>query len=274
MTDPTVAQIERWQLSLVARAAEGGSLDMLPIGPFRMLVDPNASGVWFNLAIPVEPLSEATRAMDAVREVCRAFRARQRTPHFEFSDAAWPELAGLLELAGFILHASHPQMACAPHEFRPRMALDVKVHMLTSADAEADLLAFHAVRWEGFGEEQRAGPGEIAQMRRQMQDSARFALGRQMQDSARFALGRLDGAPAGTGVLTPFDRVGEIAGVSTLQAFRRRGVAATVTSRLLEEFFAEGGTLAWLDAEDTVARALYSGLGFRAVGTWLSYVQP
>ena len=134
--------------------------------------------------------------------------------------------------------------------------------MLTSSSTEADLLAFHAVRDAGFDERRPAGPGEIAQMRRQLDHGTLFALG------------RLDGVAAGTAVLTPLDRVGEITGVSTLPAFRRRGVAATVTSRLVDYFFVAGGTLAWLDAADIAARALYSGLGFRVVANWLSYIQP
>jgi predicted GNAT family acetyltransferase len=51
-------------------------------------------------------------------------------------------------------------------------------------------------------------------------------------------------------------------------------VAATICSALIERLFREGGTLVFLDAENPGAEALYSGLGFRLVGTRLSYAEP
>lgn len=88
------------------------------------------------------------------------------------------------------------------------------------------------------------------------------------------AVGELDGEVAGRASLGTVAGVAELYGVVTDPPFRRRGVAATICSALIERLFREGGTLVFLDAENPGAEALYSGLGFRLVGTRLSYAEP
>jgi ribosomal-protein-alanine N-acetyltransferase len=68
--------------------------------------------------------------------------------------------------------------------------------------------------------------------------------------------------------------VAELYGVVTDPRFRRRGVAATVCSALVERLFDDGGTLVFLDAENAGAEALYERLGFRRIGARLSYAEP
>lgn len=62
----------------------------------------------------------------------------------------------------------------------------------------------------------------------------------------------------------------ELAGVGTLPAFHRRGIAAAVSSALLAEHFAGGGR-AWLSAAGEVARALHAKIGFQDAGVQLNY---
>jgi predicted GNAT family acetyltransferase len=52
---------------------------------------------------------------------------------------------------------------------------------------------------------------------------------------------------------------------------RRRGVAATVTSFVVGQYLAQGGTLAWLSAANETARRVYARLGFQAIGTQVAY---
>jgi ribosomal protein S18 acetylase RimI-like enzyme len=88
------------------------------------------------------------------------------------------------------------------------------------------------------------------------------------------AVGELDRQVAGRASLGTVEGVAELYGVVTDPPFRRRGVAATVCSALVERLFHNGGTLVFLDAENPGAEALYARLGFRGIGARLSYAEP
>jgi ribosomal protein S18 acetylase RimI-like enzyme len=80
------------------------------------------------------------------------------------------------------------------------------------------------------------------------------------------ALAELDGVPVGTGHTVRSD--GEagpclyVAGVGVLPQARRRGVAARLTSWLLEQGFAGGADFAHLHPDTDSAAAIYARLGF------------
>lgn len=63
----------------------------------------------------------------------------------------------------------------------------------------------------------------------------------------------------------------ELQGVTTLPDARRRGVAATLSSALVANVFAQGSEAVWLSAEDAAARACYAKIGFRTIGSRLNY---
>lgn len=92
--------------------------------------------------------------------------------------------------------------------------------------------------------------------------------------STRQAVGELEGAVAGRASLGSIDGVAELYAVVTDPPFRRRGVAATLCSALVQRHFDNGGTLVFLDAENPGAEALYAGLGFHNIGARLSYTEP
>jgi ribosomal protein S18 acetylase RimI-like enzyme len=87
------------------------------------------------------------------------------------------------------------------------------------------------------------------------------------------AVGELDGEVAGRASLGTVAGVAELYGVVTDPPFRRRGVAATICSALVERLFRDGGSLVFLDAENAGAAALYAGLGFRRIGDRLTYAE-
>jgi ribosomal protein S18 acetylase RimI-like enzyme len=88
------------------------------------------------------------------------------------------------------------------------------------------------------------------------------------------AVGELDGQIAGRASIGTVDGVAELYGVVTDPPFRRRGVAATICSALIERLFDDGGTLVFLDAENPGAQALYERLGFHRIGARLTYTEP
>jgi ribosomal protein S18 acetylase RimI-like enzyme len=88
------------------------------------------------------------------------------------------------------------------------------------------------------------------------------------------AVGEVDDQVAGRASIGTVDGVAELYGVVTEPPFRRRGVAGTICSALVDRLFREGGTLVFLDAENPGAVALYARLGFRPIGARLTYAEP
>ncbi|HET9847640.1 MAG TPA: GNAT family N-acetyltransferase [Candidatus Dormibacteraeota bacterium] len=92
--------------------------------------------------------------------------------------------------------------------------------------------------------------------------------------STRRAVGELDGVVAGRASLGSINGVAELYAVVTEPRFRRRGVAASLCSALIQRHFDDGGTLVFLDAENAGAERLYERLGFYRIGSRLTYAEP
>ena len=65
----------------------------------------------------------------------------------------------------------------------------------------------------------------------------------------------------------PVGEVTAIVGVATLPSARRRGLAALVTGRLVEDARERGAELVFIEAEDADVARIYARLGFERVGT-------
>jgi ribosomal protein S18 acetylase RimI-like enzyme len=78
-----------------------------------------------------------------------------------------------------------------------------------------------------------------------------------------------DGTPVAVGTYQPVEGVAEIVGVATLPAERRRGLAAAVTSRLVDDALHGGASLLFLAASDEAVARVYMRVGFQRIATAL-----
>ncbi|NEA34230.1 GNAT family N-acetyltransferase [Streptomyces sp. SID13031] len=69
-----------------------------------------------------------------------------------------------------------------------------------------------------------------------------------------------------SGVHQPVGTTSEIVGVATLPAMRRQGLAAAITTRLVEHALANGVDLVLLSAESDAVAAVYERVGFHRIG--------
>ncbi len=238
------------------------------VGSFCALLDSSTEFLWLNYAVPIAPVRHSSEVANEIVELQRVFADHRRTLRFEFIEALWPRLPAILEEAGLLFQARHPLMACVPTDFRPTRAPDVQVHLLDGGDPADVLATYLLIQRRGFADNDPQGPTnavvpatETARLRRKMQDGY-----------LRCALGTWQGTPAGVGCTAPLEGVCELAGVATLHALRRRGVAATVSSVLVRDHFDRNGTLVWLSAADAVAQSVYKRIGFHVVANRLNFV--
>jgi GNAT superfamily N-acetyltransferase len=177
---------------------------------------------------------------------------------------------GLLDLA----HAAGLQVTQAPlmvlgaGRWRtPEPPDGVTVRLLAAADPA--LAASGAVQHIGFGHPgTAAGPAERDESAVGQSAVELDFLG----DRIRRGLTQPAVAEDGDGVLAtgshqPVGDVSAIVGVATLPSARRRGLAALVTARLVQDARERGARLVFIEAGDADVARIYARLGFERVGT-------
>jgi ribosomal protein S18 acetylase RimI-like enzyme len=74
---------------------------------------------------------------------------------------------------------------------------------------------------------------------------------------------RLDDAPAAAGMFTPPTQgIAEVVGLTTLPSYRRRGIAAALTSEIVRVAFEHGVDIAILRTDNPIAYRIYTRIGF------------
>jgi ribosomal protein S18 acetylase RimI-like enzyme len=249
------------QCELNANAASATTRTVIEVGPFQALLDPATDMIWLNYAVPISPIDPPSVAA-ALVELRRVFAQHQRTIRFEFNALPWPELAGMLEEDGLVLHGRHPLMVCTPSSFRPFQAPGVTVVVLNGDEPEGTIVTYMQILRESFdGLTEPPPAADVERFRERIRTGP-----------IRSAMALLNGVPAGAGSTIPIAGVAELGGVATSPAFRRRGVAATISSFLTKQLFDQGGSLAWLSAADAAAQAVYQRVGYAVIDERLNYI--
>lgn len=253
--------IDRIQAQLRASAQQNYEAVAAP--PFTYFFNPDDASPWSNYAIPDQPVTgDLTAPLAALIDV---FRSRQRLPRFEFIEEFAPDLAPVLAAHGFVEEMRALLMVCTPATYQPALPItDVTVTELTAAAPLTAIQEFLTVQRRGFSnDEASAVTADDAQGFRQ-----RFQT---MRLFAAYA----DGQMVSAGCLQPiFHGVTEIAGIATLHAFRRQGIATLLTGNAVQAAFAGGLAAVFLTAGSAEAGRVYERVGFRTVGSGLAYSLP
>lgn len=238
--------------------------EVITVGSFQAMIDPTTDMTWLNYAVPIAPLGTSAAVAQSLVELRHVFEERDRLLRFEFTESLWSTLPSALEKAGLRREARHPMMLCTPVDFQPYQAPAVQVQLLTP-DAHPDILAACvSIPKQSFSVNNAAEAPtaqEIAELKKQIHKGMMHG-----------ALAYLNEIPAGVGFTMPLLGISELVGVATLPAQRRRGVAATLCTTLVNDHFKGGGELVWLSAGDVIAQATYERIGFRLVDARLNYI--
>ena len=249
---------DRIQAQLRASAHQNYTAVAMP--PFTCFFNPDDASPWSNYAIPDLPVtSDLTAALAGLVET---FRGRERLPRFEFIEEFAPDLAPSLTTFGFSEEMRALLMVCTPATYQPTQPIpDVTVATLTAEAPLHILQEFLTVQRRGFGADDASavGAAEAEQFRQRFQTTQIVAAS---VDAQMVSAGCLLPAHAG---------VTEIAGVATLRAFRRQGIATRLVAHTVQTAFDQGLEAVFLTAGSAEAGRVYEGVGFRTIGNGLAY---
>jgi ribosomal protein S18 acetylase RimI-like enzyme len=242
------------------------------IGSFTLFL--NEGHGWRYYARPTPGAGEPTPR--EIGDVRRRQRALSQPERFEWIHEIAPEMRASALLDGLVV-TDHPLMALngSPADLLPPPD---GVEVVT-VDADDDLSMLGGVAEVAFAEPGTAvgsasAADAAAAARRQSTETLAFQRGRMLAGLTVAVAARVGGVTAAVGWHQPLDGASEIVGVSTLPAYRRRGLGAAVTAALVADALERGVGSVFLSADgDDVAR-IYGRVGFTRVGTACSASAP
>ncbi len=237
--------------------------DVVEIGPFSLFV---ARRGWPYYARPRVRFGGTVTAAD-VEALVDAQVSLGVPRNIEWVHETTPQLLAAASAAGLTVE-QHSLLVLDgdPGEVRATQA----VFRRMEAD-DPDLLGVQAAIAVGF-----AAPGTgISPASVEARDAAVAGLRHadhmteQIASGRTVMIGALDdvAGPVGGGSYNPCDGVAEIVGVGVLPAYRRRGIAGSLTRTLAQHALDAGCRAVFCSADDDDVARVYAAAGFRPVGT-------
>lgn len=233
------------------RFAVSQQRDTEQIGPFLASFNRHSANPFLNYAIPNDA---ATPSLTDVKALIAAYESRKRKPRLEYVASLAPAVEEALIAAAFSVEGRLPLMICTPGS-EQLLPVPPDIELIVPV-SDAQMLATVTVQNEAYGE---SAPSP--------EDGKR--LGDSLAAGGIAVLARVaaTGEPAGAGVCSvPGNQTTEIAGIGVRVAFRRRGIAAALTTRLVREAFDAGVTVAFLMAAHQEEVRIYTRAGFSTIG--------
>lgn len=250
----------------VCRAEEHGALTLFI----------NRGAGWPYYARPTRGAREEITPADvwAMRERQRALGIPEA---FEWVGEVTPGLAAAAATTGLHVH-EHPLLVLDRDAWRPPAPAPGVTVRLVDAD-EPDLALPRSIASIAFGEPGTAvgaaGRPELLAAAAAVPTAALAEVRERLAaDLLVMAVACDAEGPLAVGSHQPVGRVTEIAGVGTLPAARRRGLAAAVTSELVRDALDRGVEVVFLSAQDEDVARIYRRLGFTPVATALIAEPP
>jgi GNAT superfamily N-acetyltransferase len=241
------------------RIAASHQRETAQIGSFLATFSPSSDDPYLNYAIPDR---NATPSPTDVQNLIVAYETRSRQPRLEYVSQLAPAVEIVLIDAGFEVEGNLPLMTCLPGS-EQLLPVPPGVELILPV-TDDELLATVAVQHEAYG----APPPDAAAIERLRTSLAAGGI-------AVLARIMATGEAIGAGVCTvPSERTTEIAGIGVCAAFRRRGVAGSIVSRLVREAIAADVTLPFLMAAQAAESRIYQRAGFVEIGKILHISRP
>lgn len=233
--------VQRYLRSSIAQGRE-----TVRIGPFLASFSRSSRNPFLNYAIPDD---DAQPSDSDIGGLIDAYERRDLKPRLEYLSSCAPNVEEALLRAGFAVEG-RPALMLAD-DGAIDLAAPAGIELLRPA-TDDELRGVRLVQVEAYADPDPVDDAAVARLRLNLREDAGAVLAR--------AIG--DGEPAGAGEYTqPIDSVTEIVGIAVRESFRRRGIAAAMTSWLLREARAAGVTVPFLMANEAEER-IYARVGF------------
>jgi len=227
--------------------------DVLEVGPFDVFLNRGGGNPWISYARPKRQLTgDIATHIHAVRS---AMKSRGYLPRWEYIEDLHPDLTPALAAADFPVPEMRPLMVLADSAPAP-IPSTLEVRLVTS---DEELIAASDVQKRGFGLPDEEDTFDLRQLR-----------GGGMRAMAAFA----DGIAVSAGVHTPVNGVTELAGIATLEGYRRRGIGAALTAALAQDAREQGCDLIFLSAGDEGVARTYARAGFQTIAQAADTMDP
>lgn len=227
--------------------------------PFTLFFHTTDSSPASNYAIP--DASGSSDLQDSLTRLLTIFTERARNPSLQFIEEVFMHLTTVPRSSGWSKVERSQVMICTPETYRP--APDVLGLAITTLSHESSVeeicegLDTNALGFDPQAE--RATIHEAEEFRQDLILSRAFTA-------------RLQEQPVGAGMFTDIhEGLTELVGITTLEPFRRRGIAAALTAYMTQIAFHQGATLVFLIAADEQAGRVYERVGFHPHATHVVY---
>jgi predicted GNAT family acetyltransferase len=189
------------------------------------------------------------------------FKEHDRKPRLEFIEEAFLHLPPALRSAGWSKVEQSQVMICVPETYRPAPeVLGLAITTLSHESGMEEILEGLDTNILGFDPQAE---------RATLQDAEEF---RQSLILSRAFTARLYDQPVAAGMFTEIhEGLTELVGITTLQPFRRRGIAAVLTAYMTLVAFQQGAIQVFLIAANAQAGRIYERVGFLPHATQVVY---
>lgn len=233
--------------------------EVVQAAPFNVYFGTNDAKPEFNLAVPTQRTVESS---DALLHMEDGFWQRRLSPRVQFLDAYNPALTALLGQSGYELVNEDMVLACLPETLRPAPEMLGLTTLVLSGDSSLDDVE------EGLQQTSQLGFDPFA-TRMLNTDAEMFR--KTLVTGQAFVL-RLNKKPVAAGIFMEiFDGLTQVAGLTTLENYRRQGFAAYLTGYMTKYAFSRHVETVFLTTPVDGTENVYRRVGFKPIATLVTF---
>lgn len=236
--------------------------EVISSSPFTLFFHATDASSESNYAIP--DASESSEFQNSLMRLQTIFTERIRKPCLQFLEEVFSHLVPVLRSSGWTKVEQSQVMICTSETYRSAPeVLGLAITTLSSKSSIEEICEGLDTNALGFDPKaERATTHEAAEFRQNLILSRAFTA-------------RLQEKPVGAGMFTDiYEGLTELVGITTLEPFRRRGIATALTAYITQIAFQQGATCVFLIAVNEQAGRVYERVGFLPCATLAVYETP
>ncbi|HEY4389065.1 MAG TPA: GNAT family N-acetyltransferase [Ktedonobacteraceae bacterium] len=233
--------------------------EVISSSPFTIFFHPTDASPESNYAIP--DVVGDSGLQDSLVRLPSIFTERARKPRLQFIDDESSHLLSVLPSCGWTQEEQSQVMICTPEICRPAPTIPG--------------LAIATLSYESSVEKIREGLDTNALGFDPQAEASTIHEAEEFRSSlmlSRAFTAYLHAQPVGAGMFTDIhEGLTELVGITTLEPFRRQGIAAALTAYMAQSAFQQGAALVFLIAANAQAGRVYERVGFHPYATRVVY---